>query len=776
MKTKAIIQGVIWACVALWGVACSDERNNISEAPTPMNLVRTTHGEEMLTISPPDLEIGLDEEAFRSLETLRTLNYELGKAGKMGIGRPALTEGQEVKLHLLFNYEGSTEDPLMARDIVFVWRKGKLQLKPDTYASIQLRRKANNQSIPHNSEEEKNELLSNQKKWYYSLVYQPQSATFDGKSMILSATDVRIYERTDDIETPSTVELGGQATQGKIDLGGFPFASPWVSFDMVRLLKNPQLTSQQQSQKYKLPSSTGLAPRGYFLMLSFQNQIEGNTSYRINKIKVKTQQMANLGTLEFIAPTAANLNPISYGSTTNVATDWAYDLASHNRSELLNRGQKGRYYFLWAMPTGTVASAPQLQVSVEGEAQGTGRTSYTFPWYSIPMLNSTAGNKGRTLLYTLSEVKQGPPTIVDNIYSPAEYITYHNYVKSEDEVRAGRIAVELEEHEWRLAQGVSTGTFYQSHSGQGNILRTSSWTPKANAVPTGRRWPTLTDWATVLPLVHSDRTMATRHNPNFSDGVLRDIVGRWWGLSLSAAPNFTKKVRRLGNELTHSPAPQAKGQEAGRTVYEIEGGKEIVNFHASNGSDYTMALGAEYILHTDNAQPNKVFYGRRFIGSHSIQGLTVNGKPVASSDLNAPENFPGGTTAEEVIAREFPENRLLSAWRYENKPEGSGRDKTLTIVVKFVLLGPSRANVSLETIGTEAWWTQEESRGNVRLLHLRMPRFHTLNQNVPHLTTSFYGTNGTGFYVDESAVWYENIENFTTNTNTQYYLKLSPNR
>lgn len=778
MKQLTMLKSLLCAVGLMSLGACTqDDPSRASRKP---NWELGKDGKAVLSISLPSLEVGIDEEAFRSLAEARAINYELNNKGKMGIQRPALKAGDAINLTLLFNYEGSKEAPLMAKDLPFVWQvdngKGKLVMKPQTHTQIQLHRKGTNQAIAPHSQEEKDALLSGNKRWYYALIYTPSGATFDGERMTLQSPDVKIYNRQDDNEAPATHDINGTATNGLVDLGDFPFASTWQAFDMQKLLENPHLPPSESHRKYQLPTATGLAPRGYFLMLSFQNNIPDNQSYQINQIKIKTQYITNQGTLLITPPGEQQLNPIQYGANGQSQSEWSYDLLG-NKAEVLPYGTKGRYYFFWAMMSNAgTNNPPQIQVIVEGESkQGKGRSSYTFPWYTMPSLQDKATNKGRTLLYTLTEQVQGPEPISENIYHPVDYIHYHNYVRSEQGVRDGHIAEELPENEWQKAQGVSTAAFYHSHSGTGHELRTKSWTPKANAVPNNRRWPSLTDWATVLPLVHSDRTRNIKKHPTYQGGFLEDFVNKWWGLKHPNNGNLTKKVRRSLSDLTKESTPSHKGTENNRNVYEMEGGKEIISFHTSQGSHYTMVLGAEYILHTDNGQPNDVFYGRRFIGSHSLRDLRANGQEVKSEDLNDHNAFPG-STPEAEIAKHFPENRLLSAWRYEREVSGSGATKTMIVKIKFVLLGAKRSSVTLEQIGSESWWQTEERQGNVRELHLRMPRFHTNFGAIPHLTTSYYNTSGVAFFVDENAVWYEDIANFTTNSNTLYYLKLSLDR
>lgn len=784
----------------LW--ACAKDGEQREQRLTP-KIETNAQGQRVLNVSLSGLEVGFDEEALKSLELpeeLRAVNYQFNWRNRFGIQKSALEDGDEVLLSMLFNYDGSTEKPLIAEDIPFVWNAQKklLVMKEKNGARVQLLgevdSEGNRDLIPSGSDEEKQAVLG--KNWCYALVYKPRGTGFDNGSLLVTAPTLEAYKRaSQEDEEPSTEKHDGTPTNGKIDLGGFPFASKWMKFDMAKLLEYATYTEEEKKGKpAPLPTAEGLAPRGYFFMLSFKNEIPGNQRYQITKIRVKSQYVSFKGQLDFVPPKVSSFgnaagDPISYSSSYG-DTGWHYTLGNH--AEILAQGEAGRYYFLWGIFTHGQSPnyTPKIKVEVEGRPlDGAGETLYSFPWYEkLPKLAGGKNNSGKTLLYRLKGKDPNaptppnptpnpgtgsstPPSGNNEVLNPFDYFS-SNYVRSEDAVRSNQVANEVGEHERTKVQGVSTNAFYASHSGNGNILRTSTWTPKANALPNGRRWSSLTDWTTFIPLSNASRTLASKYDPNFDTDIYRQL-NKWWNIKVANHPNFTKKVRRTLNDLDKQNIPQKKNDEHGRTVYEVTGSKELVSIHTNSGSNYTMALDAEYIAHTDNGVKNTVFYGKRFMGSHDLASLRVENRPVRSDELNNPADFQG-TTAEQEIAKRFPENAHLSAWRYELTKEGNKYTGiTMTIKVKYVFLGQHRANETIENIGTEAWWAAEDAKGNVREMHLRTPRYHRQHNAVPHLTTSYYQNDGVAFFIDDDAVWYESIPNFTTNTSTDYYLKLA---
>lgn len=801
MKQTRMYKGLLCALalVGLW--ACSQDDPTRTDKPLPQLELRAD-GREVLDLPLADLEVGVDEEAFRTLSEARVINYDLYRqdinGNRMGVQRPAIKEGDEVLFSLLFTYVGSQEAPLIAEDIPFVWKNGKFTMKPLSRATIQLTRETSGddiETIPHNSQEERDALAN--KDWCYAVVYKPKGSGFIGGSLLVQAPGLKSYKRADleDEEhddyvenAPATEEYDGTPTRGVVDLGGYPFASRWTWFDMPKLLKNDDKSYKNKSN-YKLPTAHGLAPRGYYLMATFRNDIPEKKDYTIKKISLRSQYVSYKGELQFVAPSPGapsyNLGDPVYYKSSYGDTGWEFSL-QEDATETIAHGKKGRYYFFWGMFThgNSPNYPPKIRFVVEGQVAGkSGTRTYTFPWYELAR-TSGKNNQGRLLLYTLGTEANTtpvptppgggstpPPANTDEVLNPFDYFS-SNYVRSEDNVRARRIAEEVAEHERTKVQGVSTGAFYQSHSGNGNILRTANWTPKATALPNGRRWPSLSDWATFLPLSSANRTQTSKYDPNLSDGVFREL-NKWWGMSVSQHPNFTKKVVRNLNDLDKQNFPVDKGTIAGSKTYEIQGGKEIVTLHTRQGSNYTMALGAEYIARTVNGQKNSVFYGKRFIGQHDLASLKVSNRAVQSNELNDPNDFPN-TTAEKEIASRFPENSHLSAWRYEVKKEGKKYvNETLTIVVKYVYLGPQGKDTTIEQIATESWWQTQDAAGKVREMKLRTPRYHNTHLAVPHLTTSYYNNEGVALFIDDTTVWYEPIQNFSTNSSTDYYLKLA---
>lgn len=802
MKKKNVLKSLGYALVSLLLLACGQEQEK-REQTIAQKIEINADGKRVLTVSLTGLEVGFDEELFKNIELpeeLRTLNYKLSnkRGNKMGISSPALEDGDEVLLSMLFNYVGSQEKPLVAEDLVFVWDASHkvLKMKPKQAARVQLIGEASSederQPIASGSKEEEDAVRD--KQWAYALVYKPKGAGFDNGTLLISSSPFEAFKRVEneeDPESPATHKLDGTATDGKIDLSGFPMASQWTKFDMTELLTWSKLSEEQKKAKLKspLPKAEGLAPRGYFFILSFQNQIPNNQTYKINRIRVKSQYLSYRGEINFVPPIYRQYgsvlgNPVSYRSSYG-DQGWHYTLG--NNAETLRQGEKGRYYFFWGLFTQGQSPnfQPKIKIEIEGEPlQGEGKTKYSFPWFdNLTRLADQRANAGRILLYTLSgktetETQPTPPgggtnpnpAPKEETLNPFDYFT-SNYVRSEDAVRNNQIAEEVPEHERTRVQGVSSSVFYETHSGNGNILRTHTWVPKANARPNDRRWPSLSDWVTFLPLSNANRTQASKFDPDLDTEIFRQL-NKWWNMKVPGHPNFTKKVRRHLDNLAKQEIPQNRPNENGRTVYEIFGSKEIVNIHTSRGEDFTMALGAEYIAHTDNGVPNKVFYGKRFMGVHDISKLHIDGKPVTSADINDP-NVRGNVVETEIAAR-YPENSLLSAWRYEAIKEGTKYTGfTLTIKVEYVFLGSNRATETIENIGTEAWWNTERANGNVREMQLRTPRYHHAYKAVPHLTTSYYQDKGVALFIDDDAVWYEDIRNYRTNTNTDYYLKLA---
>lgn len=798
-QNKMTMWGYAVLCLLLFVACAKDEQPRSGQEPN-IGIETNEYGERVLKLDLSDLEVDLDEKALDELENdleanggLRAMNYELNWGSKMGIKQPALEHGQEVKLSLIFSYKGNTGAPLIADEVTFVYdlpqgrKTGTFKMKKGSgVATVLLPNgvdsEGNQQYYESGSEAERQALEG--KEWYYALVYKPSGSGFvSGGRLSVSPGVFKAYQRAKDEDgedIASTHEYNGTPTQGKIDLGQIPFVSRWQKFDMAQLLNNSK--TEDPNAKYKLPRASGLAPVGYFVMLSFQNKIPGNQEYEITKIKIRSQYVSYKGDIGFAAPTGPGANPVTYSSSYG-DVGWQYTLGDN--AERLTFGSSGRYYFFWGLFTQGQSPnfKPQIQVQVEGQAiQGEGKQTYTFPWQEMPSLTG-ATNKGRTLILTLkgrdpqASPTPGtggttpPPGGGDAALNPFDFFS-SNYVRSEDNVRAGRVAEEVGDGERTRVQGVSSQAFYQSHSGNGSVLRTSTWTPKANAMPNGRRWPSLTDWTSFIPLSNSNRLLTSKADPAYSEDIYLQL-GKWWGIQIPGHPNFTKKVRRTGNELDKQNVPQQKPAEHGRTVYEITGGKEIVSINTNNGSSYTLALGAEYIAHTDGGAKNTVFYGKRFMGKYDaseLSKLRVEGRAVKSEELNDASNFPG-TTPEAKIAQLFPDNSQLSAWRYEILKEGRKYQETLTIKVQYVYLGPSRANVTIDQIGTEEWWKSEAA--NVRHMELRTPRYHSAFIAVPHLTNSYYNNTGVAFFIDDTTVWYEEIENFNTNSSTNYYLKLA---
>ena len=727
----------------------------------------------------PEVSVVEDEKTIEfsmeiDIDELRSFYFQLGDKGKTG--KLIEPKGHKFTAYAVFGYRGMADGRFKTVRCEFehTGEGTKYQLTEIN------NRRTRNVNISK-SEAEAHD-------WFVCLL---KTNTNPGSNGLLNVLDFQenIIERDGDTDMPVTrKDAEGQADkQPKIDLDGRPFATPWAKINKVELLGAIMATDQSKAT-FSLPRGMKLQPLGYYMSLTFMNEIPDAATYTIHEVSIRTKDL-RLGVDYMLDPAT-----IAEGALIQPQDDRADGLTGTFLSDdkqivlqnpvTIPQGGKSSFFFLYMTPIAPDAQ-PSFKVSVAGVSTPSdkGKAWYNFPEVSLPSLSSNKANHGKAVGYRmkLGRDPEGdyyiPPH--GDVLNPFDALT-RTYVKSN--YSSGNTLQELPYDNWQGVNGIGPRHLISSDAGRhwkpNNMkLLTGTWGATPQAEPNNRHIPSINDWMALLPVYDSDPT-SQKFLKDYED-INNRWANDWFNIKLPS--NVGELTRKIVREQKHLTAEERRStqQLAGNTHFLLQSNQamEVVRFHKVDGSKHNVIMGAEYMFYVRNDQtkyPRNVVYGKRFIGGYDVNGFTaVNA--VTGDDLNKSSDYPNPPGRENYLRKTFPKNSQLSAWRYAMRDvSSSSNGMGLEVEMQYAYLGPDGAGIPIETIADETWWQKKRQENKVQIVTLRLPRFQPTVRAIPHLTQTLVDDNtGLAYFVDRGRIWKEPIRNVTTNSDTQYYLRLA---